>query len=136
LNSQNLETLFSTNYVDIQHKSDYLLVTWKSYANDEDFRTCVNKQVEFVDQQGLYKIVLDARKFRGTSIESRTFMNEVFNDLADKRGKHVLTALVMGDDVTGRFSMGKIVKDAIEGKKYFGHFISVAEAEEWIQQQN
>lgn len=133
MNSQHLETLFSANYAEINQKSDYLLVTWKSYANDLDFRSCITKQAELANQHGLYKIVLDARKFRGTSIESRQFMNDTFNSLAKERGKHILTALVMGDDVTGRFSMGKIVKDAEDGKNTYGHFISVEEAEEWIQ---
>lgn len=135
LNSQDLETLFTSDYATIQHKADYLLVTWKGYANDADYQACVSKQLELAERLNLYKMVLDAVKFRGTSIESRAFTNEAFNDLANKRGKHILTGLVIGDDVTGRFSINKIVKDSEEEKKYFGHFISVSEAEEWIQTQ-
>ena len=123
-----METLFTTNYAEIHRKGDYLLVTWKGYANDEDYKACIMKQVELAEKHGLYKIVLDAIKFRGTSIESRKFANEAFNELAERRGRHILTGLVMGDDVTGRFSMGKIVKDSVEEKKYFGHFIAVPEA--------
>ncbi|MGB0524098.1 MAG: hypothetical protein ACPGJS_14110 [Flammeovirgaceae bacterium] len=132
MNSQNLETLFSTDYADIQLQANCLLVTWKQYADDADFRTCILKQIELVSEKNLYKILVDARKFRGTSIESRKFVNESFNALADKRGKHVLKALVVGDDVTGRFSLNKIVKDSVGKGKFYGVFNSVNEAQEWV----
>lgn len=132
LNSQNLETLFSTEFAEIQLQNNNLSVTWKRYADDPDFRTCVLRQVELAEQHNMYKILVDARKFRGTSVESREYVNEVFNALAKKRGKHILISLVIGDDVTGRFSFNKIVKDSAGKGKYYGVYTSVEEAQEWL----
>ena len=128
-----METLFTTDFVEIHHKADYLLIVWKKYANDADYQACISMQLELATQHHIYKMVVDTRKFRGTSIESRTFTNDAFNELANKRERHILTGLVTGDDVTGHFSMDKILQNSIEEEKYYKRFTSVSEAEEWIQ---
>lgn len=127
-----METLFSTDYAEIQLQPNYLLVIWKKYADDDDFRICIEKQVEFAEQHNKYKLIVDARKFRGTSIESREFANETFDALAARRGKHVSISLIVGDDATGRFTLNKIVKDSAGKGKYYGIFTTYEEAESWI----
>ncbi len=127
-----LKTLHSTEFADIELGSDYLKVVWKYYANDEEFTGLIIEMARFAKEHDIYKILIDARKFRGTSVESREFVNETFNKLAAERGKHITQSLVLGEDATGRFSLNKIVKDS-EGKgMYYRFFSTVEEAESQI----
>jgi hypothetical protein len=124
-----LKTLHSTKFADIELNSNYLKVVWKYFANDEEFTGLIVELAKLAKEHEVYKTLIDARKFRGTSVESRTFVNEVFNKLAEERGKHITQSLVLGEDATGRFSLNKIVKDS-EGKgKYYRFFSTVEEAE-------
>ena len=139
MNTQALETVFNTEYAEIQLHPDFLLVVWKKYADDPDFRECVLKQIEILEQHNIYKVIVDANKFRGTSIESRQFFNEEFNALAERRGKDVYKALIFGEDVTGRFSLNKIVAEAVANGKgeYFGlGNTTIEEAKAWVLAQN
>ena len=127
-----LKTLQSTKFADIELFSDYLKVVWKYYANDEEFTGLIVALARLANEHEIYKILIDARKFRGTSVESRAFVNEVFDKLAEERGKHITQSLVLGEDATGRFSLNKIVKDSAGKGENYRFFSTVEEAEEEI----
>ena len=134
MNTQALENIYNTDFASIVLNGHYLKLTWNSYVNDEGFRNSMKELADAAMHHHIYKIVIDARKFRGTSVESREYANEVFNELVEQRGKHVSQGLVPAEDATGRFSLNKIVKDSIGKGEHFSFFSTVEEAENWAKE--
>ena len=129
-----MEKLFETDFVEITSSNKYLKLRWKQYVNDEGFQGAILKLADLSVANGIYKLVIDASRFRGTSVESRQFVNDTFNKISAERGRPIIQGLVPGDDATGRFSLNKIVKDS-EGKgANYKFFSSVGEAEAWAAQ--
>ncbi|CAA9303110.1 MAG: hypothetical protein AVDCRST_MAG56-5603 [uncultured Cytophagales bacterium] len=94
-----------------------LLVTYKSWANSEEYRLNLDKQVELVKQHRLTKAVFDLRKMGVISSENQHYTSQVYMPRITQAGlKH--SALIVPEDVFGQAS-AKNVTNRVKNEVIF-----------------
>lgn len=81
-------THFETPYFQIKYnaKKKWVEGKWKDYANDDEYRLLLRKELEILEKTNSRSLLIDARDYKGASDEILNWIENVWSKLAYKSG--------------------------------------------------
>jgi len=113
--------------------TEAVCLTWKGFANSEQFREACNASLELLEKKQATKMLADNREAKAISDADQKWMNESWFSRAYEKGYRG-SAVLVGNDLFRELAVKKIVNDMEEGKFVVQFFQDEETALQWLQE--
>lgn len=131
-----LEVHEDTDLYTIEHDTDLdvLVHTWTGFASGEEYRSGADALLEYVEQTGVSKIIIDTRGIQAHDDADKQWLEETWVPRTIEAGVEA-TATVHKDSVISEMEMENLMTD-VDGSAYAALMTAdMDEARDWIADQ-
>ena len=109
-----------------------LLLTWNGFTNDEEFKVCIDKSLEYIGEYAATRLIHDMTNSQGISPKSQEYASTQSKKITEKLGQ-IKRALIMPKDVFAKFSVNNVnQRTIVEDGQIRRNFQSYEEARDWL----
>ena len=127
-------TTFKTSFIEVKYNSVDRVVEykWIGFVNEADAKTGLIKILETIKQNKVKHLIADIKEFRGGTVETAKWVNDVWSDQLVQAGLRNV-AITVPENIFGEFSNKVALGEKFVQKLKVEKFSSVAQARVWLK---